>query len=130
MEQAHVQKRPEIGLLLDQEKAYDRVHPLYLRQTMLAFGFTPSLVHSFESLFFGNAVRININGHFTNRIDQRHDLRKAIHYRLFFSTLRWNSFFDVTFKILSSFPIPSSEQLGHHNIQYHASSLKDTCLCG
>ncbi|KAG1137022.1 hypothetical protein G6F37_013612 [Rhizopus arrhizus] len=28
MEQAHVQKRPEIGLLLDQEKAYDRVHPI------------------------------------------------------------------------------------------------------
>ncbi|KAG0793190.1 hypothetical protein G6F22_005668 [Rhizopus arrhizus] len=27
-EQAHVQKRPEIGLLLDQEKAYDRVHPI------------------------------------------------------------------------------------------------------
>ncbi|KAG1148973.1 hypothetical protein G6F38_003131 [Rhizopus arrhizus] len=30
MEQAHVQKRPEIGLLLDQEKAYDRVHPMCL----------------------------------------------------------------------------------------------------
>ncbi|KAG1453466.1 hypothetical protein G6F46_009217 [Rhizopus delemar] len=46
MEQAHVQRRPEIGLLLDQEKAYDRVHPMYLRQVMLAFGFPPSLVHS------------------------------------------------------------------------------------
>ncbi|KAG1621747.1 hypothetical protein G6F45_011268 [Rhizopus arrhizus] len=33
MEQAHVQRRPEIGLLLDQEKAYDRVHPMYLRQS-------------------------------------------------------------------------------------------------
>ncbi|KAG1016492.1 hypothetical protein G6F26_012483 [Rhizopus arrhizus] len=77
MEQAHVQKRPEIGLLLDQEKAYDRVHPMYLRQTMLAFGFPPSLVHSLESLFFGNAVRININGYFTNRIDQRRGLRQG-----------------------------------------------------
>ncbi|KAG1149858.1 hypothetical protein G6F37_011330 [Rhizopus arrhizus] len=77
MEQAHVQKRPEIGLLLDQEKAYDRVHPMYLRQTMLAFGFPPSLVHSLESLFFGNAVRININGYFTNRIDQRRGLRRG-----------------------------------------------------
>jgi hypothetical protein len=77
MEQAHVQKRPEIGLLLDQEKAYDRVHPLYLRQTMLAFGFPPSLVYSLESLFFGNAVRININGYFTNKIDQRHGLQQG-----------------------------------------------------
>ncbi|KAG1117144.1 hypothetical protein G6F40_003152 [Rhizopus arrhizus] len=77
MEQAHVQKRPEIGLLLDQEKAYDRVHPMYLRQTMLAFGFPPSLVHSLESLFFGNAVRININGYFANRIDQRRGLRQG-----------------------------------------------------
>jgi hypothetical protein len=25
---------------------------------------------------------------------------KAIHYRLFFSTLRWNRFFDISFKIL------------------------------
>ncbi|KAG1029226.1 hypothetical protein G6F43_014018 [Rhizopus delemar] len=77
MEQAHVQRRPEIGLLLDQEKAYDRVHPMYLRQVMLAFGFPPSLVHSLENLFFGNAVRININGHFTNKVDQRRGLRQG-----------------------------------------------------
>ncbi|EIE88703.1 hypothetical protein RO3G_13414 [Rhizopus delemar RA 99-880] len=77
MEQAHVQRRPEIGLLLDQEKAYDRIHPMYLRQVMLAFGFPPSLVHSLENLFFGNAVRININGHFTNRVDQRRGLRQG-----------------------------------------------------
>ncbi|KAG1281989.1 hypothetical protein G6F66_011268 [Rhizopus arrhizus] len=77
MEQAHVQKRPEIGLLLAQEKAYDRVHLMYFRQTMLAFGFPPSLVHSLRNLFFGNAVRININGYFTNRVDQRHGLRQG-----------------------------------------------------
>ncbi|KAG1050498.1 hypothetical protein G6F43_007234 [Rhizopus delemar] len=45
MEQAHAQKRPEIGLLLDQEKAYERVHPMCLHQTILAFSFIPSLVH-------------------------------------------------------------------------------------
>ncbi|EIE78597.1 hypothetical protein RO3G_03301 [Rhizopus delemar RA 99-880] len=77
MEQAHVQKRPEIGLLLDQEKAYDRVHPMYFRQIMLAFSFTPYLVHSFGNLFFGNAVRININGYFTNRVNQRRSLRQG-----------------------------------------------------
>ncbi|KAG0735118.1 hypothetical protein G6F23_011822 [Rhizopus arrhizus] len=77
MKQAHVQKQPEIDLLLDQEKAYDRVHPLYLCQTMLAFSFPPSLIHSLESIFFGNAVRMNINGYFTNRVDQRRGLRQG-----------------------------------------------------
>ncbi|KAG1144841.1 hypothetical protein G6F37_009667 [Rhizopus arrhizus] len=77
MEQAHVQNRPEIGLLLDQEKAYACVHPMYLSQIMLAIGLPPSLVHSLESFFFGNAVRININGYFINRVDQRCGLRQG-----------------------------------------------------
>jgi hypothetical protein len=50
---------------------------MYFRQTMLAFGFPPSLVHSLGNLFFGNAVRININGYFTNRVDQRRGLRQG-----------------------------------------------------
>ncbi|KAG1450315.1 hypothetical protein G6F46_010554 [Rhizopus delemar] len=41
------------------------------------FVFPPSLVHSLENLFFGNTVRININGHFTNRVDQRRGLRQG-----------------------------------------------------
>ncbi|KAG1313020.1 hypothetical protein G6F64_002566 [Rhizopus arrhizus] len=125
MEQAHVQKRPEIGLLLDQEMAYDRVHPLYLRQTMLAFGFSPSLVHSLESLFFGNAVRIDINGYFTNRIYQRRDLRQGNPLSPLLFNIALEQF--LRHKLQGSFkvPIPSREQLGHHNIQYHASSLKD-----
>jgi hypothetical protein len=51
MEQAHVQNRPEISLLLDQEKAYGCVHPMYLSQTILAIGFPPSLVNSLDNLF-------------------------------------------------------------------------------
>ncbi|KAG1436851.1 hypothetical protein G6F55_014154 [Rhizopus delemar] len=42
--EAEQQQSNEICLLLDQEKAYDRVHPEYLRQVMLQFGFPPSLV--------------------------------------------------------------------------------------
>lgn len=30
---------PGIALLLDQEKAYDKIHPLYLEACLLRFGF-------------------------------------------------------------------------------------------
>ncbi|KAG1531663.1 hypothetical protein G6F51_013432 [Rhizopus arrhizus] len=39
MEHARRCNRNDIALLLDQEKAYDRVHPSYLRAVMLKFGF-------------------------------------------------------------------------------------------
>ncbi|KAG0954319.1 hypothetical protein G6F31_013182 [Rhizopus arrhizus] len=63
MEHARKDNRQEIALLLDQEKAYDRVHPSYLRSVLLKFGFPTVLVNSLIGLFFGNRVRVNINGH-------------------------------------------------------------------
>ncbi|CAO3600825.1 unnamed protein product [Absidia cylindrospora] len=77
LEQAQLGGHKGIGLLLDQEKAYDRVHPLYLQKTMLAMGFPPAFVHSIQSLFFGNKVQININGYFTNDIIQQRGLRQG-----------------------------------------------------
>ncbi|KAI8089298.1 uncharacterized protein BX664DRAFT_131217 [Halteromyces radiatus] len=65
MEQAQLHQRPGIGLLLDQEKAHDRVHPVYIqKKTMLAFGFLSQFVFTIMGLFFHNYVRININGFF------------------------------------------------------------------
>jgi hypothetical protein len=40
MEHARQSKSQAIGLLLDQEKAYDRVHLDYLRQVLCRFGFS------------------------------------------------------------------------------------------
>jgi hypothetical protein len=77
MEHARRYNRNDIALLLDQEKAYDRVHPSYLRAVMLKFGFHLVLVSSIIGLFFGNWVRININGHFTNEINQCRGLRQG-----------------------------------------------------
>ena len=54
----------DITFFLDQEKAYDQVHPSYLRAVMLKFGFPLVLVSSIIGLFFGNRVSININGRF------------------------------------------------------------------
>lgn len=68
---------PGVGLLFDQEKPYDRVHPEYLRQVMLKFGFSSSFVKCIYTLFFGNQVYININGFFTSCILQQRDLRQG-----------------------------------------------------
>ncbi|KAI8329547.1 hypothetical protein BC941DRAFT_362537, partial [Chlamydoabsidia padenii] len=50
-----------IGLLLDQEMAYDWAHPLYLEKSMLVLGFPNTLVKSLISLFFNNRVQINLS---------------------------------------------------------------------
>ncbi|KAG1442792.1 hypothetical protein G6F56_010922 [Rhizopus delemar] len=43
MASASIQQSESIGLLLDQEKAYDRIHPDYLTQVLRRFGVPPSL---------------------------------------------------------------------------------------
>ncbi|KAI8394039.1 uncharacterized protein BYT42DRAFT_487256, partial [Radiomyces spectabilis] len=53
---------PPIAALLDQEKAYDRIHPEYLRQLLLRFGFPTSIVSSLCTLFFGTRISVSING--------------------------------------------------------------------
>ncbi|KAG1387126.1 hypothetical protein G6F60_014235 [Rhizopus arrhizus] len=77
MEHARATKSDHIALLLDQEKAYDRVHPIYLRSVLLKFGFPPEFIASLLGLFFGNRVRININGHFTEPVNQLRGLRQG-----------------------------------------------------
>ncbi|KAG1036188.1 hypothetical protein G6F43_013094 [Rhizopus delemar] len=52
MTSASIQKSSAVGLLLDQEKAYDRVHPSYLSQVMIRFGVPPPPVTTIIGLFF------------------------------------------------------------------------------
>jgi hypothetical protein len=49
MANAHVAAKnvPQVSVLLDQEKAYDRVHPDCLHRVLLRFGFPSSLVSVF-----------------------------------------------------------------------------------
>ncbi|OBZ81357.1 Transposon TX1 uncharacterized protein, partial [Choanephora cucurbitarum] len=54
-----------IALLLDQEKAYDRVHSGYLSTIMSRFGISTQLIGCIHSLFFPTHIAININGHLT-----------------------------------------------------------------
>ncbi|SAL96369.1 hypothetical protein [Absidia glauca] len=77
MEQSAAQGLAGVGLLLDQEKAYDRIHPGYMEQVLAHFGFPPGLIQSICGLFFGNSVRININGYYTESVHQERGLRQG-----------------------------------------------------
>jgi hypothetical protein len=125
MEHARRCNRNDIALLLDQEKAYDRVHPSYLRAVMRKFGFPLVLVNSIIGLFFGNRVRININGHFTNEINQYRGLRQGdplspLLFNLALEPLlrhiiQDNSFLGFSFASLSSniYPPPALKVLAY-----------------
>ncbi|KAG1442024.1 hypothetical protein G6F46_013174 [Rhizopus delemar] len=49
IEQASIRNSDEIGLLCDQEKTYDRIHPNYLRAVLVQFGFPEQFVLAITS---------------------------------------------------------------------------------
>lgn len=68
---------PMVSVLLDQEKAYDRVHPKYLELTLLRFGFPSTFVQTINSLFFNTRVSISINGWLAPAFQQKRGLRQG-----------------------------------------------------
>ena len=68
---------PQVAVLLDQEKAYDRVHPEYLRRVLLRFGFPGGLVSCLSSLFFGTKISVSINGWLGSPVPQLRGLRQG-----------------------------------------------------
>lgn len=64
-----------VGLLLDQEKAYSRIHSDYLQQAMSAFGIPEPIIASLLTLF-SIAIRINIDEHTLQHFVQRRGLRQ------------------------------------------------------
>ncbi|KAG1241085.1 hypothetical protein G6F68_017034 [Rhizopus microsporus] len=77
MTSASIRKSSAVGLLLDQEKAYDRVHPSYLSQVMIRFGVPPPLVTTIIGLFFSTNISININGFLTTPFVAQRGLRQG-----------------------------------------------------
>ncbi|KAG1325302.1 hypothetical protein G6F62_008624 [Rhizopus arrhizus] len=68
---------PGIALLLDQEKAYDRVHPTYLRTCLLRFGFPTQFVECITSLFFNTSLCVKVNGFLSTAFTQERGLRQG-----------------------------------------------------
>lgn len=64
-------------IMLDQEKAYDRVHPKYLASTLKHFGFPDQFIRCISKLFFHTKTRIAINGYLTRPIKQQRGLRQG-----------------------------------------------------
>lgn len=77
MEHAAKTQATDIGLLLDQEKAYDRVHLHYLTRCLAHWGFPDPIVACIRALFTGTQICININGHLSEPIIQRRGVRQG-----------------------------------------------------
>lgn len=66
-----------IALLLDQEKAYDRIHPSYLRRVLSAFGIPDSFIVAITNLFFSTRIHLNVKGHLSPAFIQQRGLRQG-----------------------------------------------------
>ncbi|KAG2224705.1 hypothetical protein INT45_009020 [Circinella minor] len=66
-----------VGIMLDQQKAYDMVHPEYLKQTLARFGFPPMFITSITSLFFSTSIFLSINGWLSEPVCQLRGLRQG-----------------------------------------------------
>ncbi|CDH61037.1 hypothetical protein RO3G_01611 [Lichtheimia corymbifera JMRC:FSU:9682] len=69
--------KQQVAIFLDQEKAYDRVHPEYLQRVLLHFGFPATLVTSLCKLFFDTRIHVSINGWLGAGFNQRRGLRQG-----------------------------------------------------
>jgi hypothetical protein len=70
-------KLEHVGILLDQEKAYDRIHPSYLSAVLDRFGLPRQITNSILSLFFSTHISLNINGFISDPFTQSRGLRQG-----------------------------------------------------
>ncbi|EIE91397.1 hypothetical protein RO3G_16108 [Rhizopus delemar RA 99-880] len=66
-----------LGVMLDQTKAYDRIHPEYLCKVLNRFGFPNKFIKRIHDLFFGNSISVNVNGSLSDSIQQLRGLRQG-----------------------------------------------------
>ena len=64
-------------LLMDQEKAYDRVHASFMKKIFDQLQFPPSFTRLIDSLFFQAKTCIVVNGHISKPIAQLRGLRQG-----------------------------------------------------
>lgn len=74
---SHQAQSDTIALLLDQQKAYDRIHFDYLQECMQAFNIPSKITQSIVSLFSSTMIQVNVNGFLTSHFQQRRGLRQG-----------------------------------------------------
>ncbi|KAG1051287.1 hypothetical protein G6F43_006496 [Rhizopus delemar] len=91
---------PQVAVLLHQEKAYDWIHPDYLRRVLLHFGFPESLVSSLSLLFFETRISVSINGWLSAPFQQLQGLKQSD----LLSPLLFNLAFEPLLRTILSSP--------------------------
>ncbi|KAG1592700.1 hypothetical protein G6F47_009347 [Rhizopus delemar] len=123
-----------LGLLLDQEKAYDRVHPDYLQKVLTHFGFSPSFIQSVLDLFFGTQLLLNINGFLSNPVHQQRRLLQGdplspVLFNLAFEPLLRKILNDLLYNGFSTPRAPSSCISDDHLQPIKLLAYADDVLC-
>jgi len=77
MDWAKAQRLPHACVLLDQAKAYDRIHRKFLLSTLRHMNFPDTFIKSISSLFFTTQVHLNINGYIAPPFTQARGLRQG-----------------------------------------------------
>ncbi|KAG1061168.1 hypothetical protein G6F42_027751 [Rhizopus arrhizus] len=89
-----------IALLLDQEKAYDRVNLEYLTAVLHAYNLPHQLTHSQLSLFGHTQVRVNVNGFLSESFSTQRGMRQGDPI----SPLLFNIIFDPFLRAINQDP--------------------------
>jgi hypothetical protein len=99
--QAVAPKRPHVAVLLDQERVYDRVHPVYIEKILKNFGFHTNMIATASKLFFGTKLSVSINGWRAPTFTQHRGLRQGVPL----SPTLFNLAFELLLRYLLSSPL-------------------------
>ena len=77
MNDAKLSNSSGLGIMLDQHKAYDRIHPEYLTKVLRKFGFPDAFVDTIGQLFFATQIIVNVNGFLSRSMVQNRGLRQG-----------------------------------------------------
>jgi hypothetical protein len=77
IEYCHLQDKPKYMLLLDQEKAFDRVSREYMHQVLKEFNFPPLIVNAVLAMYSKTTANISINGQMSKTIDLKSGVRQG-----------------------------------------------------
>ena len=77
MDHCKAEEGEQVGIMLDFEKAYDRVNPDYLAAVLRHMGFSPPFIRIIDAFFFQTRIHLNLNGHIAPSITQGRGLRQG-----------------------------------------------------
>ncbi len=77
IEYCHLQNQPKYMLLLDQEKAFDRVSRDYMYQVLKEFNFPPLIINAVLAMYSNTTANISINGQMSKTITLKSGVRQG-----------------------------------------------------